>query len=157
MSGLVLGLPSGVSDVFISDPDEPIYFDPIQKYHRSLTLISGMILRRNESPTTTAFAATQEIDEKLETLAKTMSSSWWEIPQAFTSADDALIKFNRVWAQIHHYQLESLVHLPFMLRAATDRRYEYSKSSCLRASRELIRRWLYFRTETKGMFCKSRL
>ncbi|KAJ5770381.1 uncharacterized protein N7511_002432 [Penicillium nucicola] len=44
--------------------------------------------------------------------------------------------------QIWHFELEMLLHLPFMLRAATDRRYEYSRISCLTAGRNLIKRWI---------------
>jgi hypothetical protein len=47
--------------------------------------------------------------------------------------------------QIWHFELATLVHLPFMLRAATDRRYEYSQISCLNASRSLIKRWISIR------------
>lgn len=47
--------------------------------------------------------------------------------------------------QIWHFELATLVHLPFMLRAATDRRYEYSHVSCLNASRNLIKRWISIR------------
>ena len=47
--------------------------------------------------------------------------------------------------QIWHFELATLVHLPFMLRAATDRRYEYSHISCLNASRNLIKRWISIR------------
>lgn len=47
--------------------------------------------------------------------------------------------------QVWHFELATLLHLPFMLRAADDRRYEHSRVSCLNASRSLIRRWLAIR------------
>lgn len=47
--------------------------------------------------------------------------------------------------QIWHFELATLVHLPFMLRAASDRRFEYSHVSCLNASRNLIKRWISIR------------
>lgn len=40
-----------------------------------------------------------------------------------------------------------------MLRAATERRYEYSKFSCLKAAREMLRRYLKLRTPDKQSFC----
>jgi hypothetical protein len=47
--------------------------------------------------------------------------------------------------QMWYYQLETLLHLPFVLRAATLHRYEYSKFRCLKASRELLLRFLTLR------------
>jgi hypothetical protein len=76
-----------------------------------------------------------------------MSPAWWEMP---TRPIDGLnqasaLEFERLMCQVWHFELEMQVHLPFMLRAATDRRYEYSRISCLRASRDLIRRWMVMR------------
>jgi len=55
--------------------------------------------------------------------------------------------------QIWYYQLEALLHLPFMLRAAKERRYDYSKFSCLKASREMMHRYLALRLSGQKSFC----
>jgi hypothetical protein len=55
--------------------------------------------------------------------------------------------------QIWYFQLESLLHLPFMLRASTERRYEYSKFTCLKASREVIDRYILLRGAKHNLFC----
>ena len=87
-----------------------------------------------------------------------MPSSWWDIPASAIEGrtDEASSQFERMMCQIWHFELATLVHLPFMLRAATDRRYEYSRISCLSASRGLIRRWLFIR-ETRTMTLFSNL
>lgn len=94
-----------------------------------------------------AFSATQEIDEKLDSLAKHMPQDWWEIPSALMTSrtEEAASQFERIMCQIWHFELATLLHLPFMLRAATDRRYEYSQISCLSATRGLIKRWISIR------------
>lgn len=116
-------------------------------YHQHLCHISGLILTRNQRDSTHVFPATQEIDEKLESLAKRMPQDWWEIPSApMTSrTEEAASQFERIMCQIWHLELATLLHLPFMLRAATDRRYEYSRISCLSATRGLIKRWMSIR------------
>lgn len=58
--------------------------------------------------------------------------------------------------QVWHFELATLLHLPFMLRSKTDRRYEYSRASCLNASRSLIKRWLAIR-ENNSTFYFSNL
>ena len=55
--------------------------------------------------------------------------------------------------QIWFFQLQGLVHLPFMLRAATERRYDYSKFSCLKACREVMWRYLAMRRSNNRSFC----
>jgi len=86
-----------------------------------------------------------------------MPSSWWELPEycTFERNETTADMFDRALIQLYHYELESLVHLPYMLRAAVDRRYEYSRLSCLAASRNLIQRWLFLRMNSKAPFiCK---
>lgn len=76
-----------------------------------------------------------------------MSRTWWDIPTSHLDGrtEEAGSQFERIMCQIWHFELETLVHLPFMLRAETDRRYDYSRISCLRASRDLIKRWMFIR------------
>lgn len=123
-------------------------------YNKQLCDISGLILARNQGDASHAFSITQEIDEKLDTLAKRMPRTWWELPATVLTdrTEEAASQFDRLLCQIWHFELESLVHLPFMLRAATDRRYEYSRVSCLSASRGLIRRWMVIRQSHGSSF-----
>jgi hypothetical protein len=76
-----------------------------------------------------------------------MPRSWWEIPTIVLDGrtKEGAAQFEQMMCQIWHFELETLVHLPFMLRAATDRRYDYSRISCLKASRGLISRWMFMR------------
>ncbi|KAH6714326.1 hypothetical protein BKA61DRAFT_481743, partial [Leptodontidium sp. MPI-SDFR-AT-0119] len=49
----------------------------------------------------------------------------------------------------------ALLHFPFMLRAAIERRYYYSKSSCLMACREVMWRYLPMRQSSNRSFCSK--
>jgi hypothetical protein len=155
---LVLGLPSasGSPEQFPFD-DEAKWLTLEDKYNKHLSTIAGLIVDRNQTEPTHAFSTTQNIDERLENLAKQMPSSWWELPEysTFERNETTADQFDRALVQIYHHELESLVHLPYMLRAAVDRRYEYSRLSCLAASRKLIQRWLFLRKNSKAPFvCK---
>lgn len=155
---MILGVPSagGSSEQFPFDDGAP-WLTAEDKYNKHLSTIAGLIIDRNQAEPTHAFSTTQNIDEKLDNLAKQMPSSWWELPEycAFERNETAADLFDRVLVQIWHYELESLVHLPYMLRAAADRRYEYSRISCLSASRKLIQRWLFLREQSRGtLICK---
>lgn len=87
-----------------------------------------------------------------------MAPDWWDIPTEFlnTRTKEASAQFERVMCQVWHYELLNLLHLPFMLHAARDRRYEYSRISCLDASRNLIKRWIAIR-ESRTSLLLSKL
>ncbi|KAJ5396218.1 uncharacterized protein N7487_010521 [Penicillium crustosum] len=144
---LVLGVPSATTSAPTQVHNQAPFLSTEAVYHQKLCHISGLILTRNQGDSTHAFSATQEIDEKLDSLAKQMPHDWWEIPSApMTSrTEETAAQFERIMCQIWHFELATLLHLPFMLRAATDRRYEYSRISCLSATRGLIRRWMSIR------------
>lgn len=154
---LLLGLPAGSSE-FAFESDETFQNPNIDKeflFGRKLCDIASRIIDRNRNENTTTYATTQEIDECLENLAKEMPQSWWEIPsnKECSTTLEAAIQFDRLMIQIWYYQLEGLLHLPFMLRAATERRFDYSKFSCMKASREVMRRYLAMRRMKKKSYC----
>lgn len=124
---------------------------------KTLCGISGRIIQRNQSKASQAYATTQEIDESLEKLAKSMPLGYWDVPDVIPCdrSVTAAATFNKVMIQIWFFQIEALTHLPFMLRASTERRFDYSKFSCLKASREMMSRYLALRkAENKAFCCK---
>lgn len=157
---LLLGMPAGAEDSVIlphetfSNPN----IDHDLLFIRKLTNLAGGIINRNQSNYIHAFANTQELDEKLENIGREMSSSWWEVPnyiETVTKDSKCAAQFDRIMSQIYYFQLESFLHLPFMVRAATERRFEYSKFTCLKSSREIIYRYLTIRRSgTKSFCCK---
>ena len=156
---VILGLPYGIPNQhcdFADVEDEAITREEVFK--RKLSIIAGDLIDRDQATKNPSFIATQEIDEKLERLARSMPDSWWETPSAPWPTDPRALgrQDSRLMAQFWHYQMESLLHLPFMLRSATDHRFEYNKSVCLKASREMIRRYICLReqTTTASFVCK---
>jgi hypothetical protein len=153
---LVLGVPAsgGNYELFPFDDNVP-WISAEDKYNKQLATIAGLIGDRNQAEPTHAFSITQNIDEKLDSLAKQMPSSWWELPVSneFARSDHTADLFDRALVHVFHYELESLVHLPYMLRAAGDRRYEYSRLSCLNASRKLVQRWMFLLDQSQAPFC----
>jgi hypothetical protein len=157
---LILGLPAGSKfDEF--GPDEVFSNPAINKdklFMRKLCHLSTHIIDRNQCQQPVAYASTQEIDDKLDSLAREMDPSWWEIPIFRpvingTQTEEGVTNFDRIVMQIWYFQLGVLAHLPFMLRAATERRYEYSKFSCLKAAREMIYRYLSMTVDAQRAIC----
>lgn len=103
----------------------------------------------------TPFALTQELEEKLRILSTHMPQSWWSLPIVSSDSDGAAL-IHHIMPQFWHYQVELLLHLPFMLRSPNEPMYEYNKHMCLRASRDLIERFMFLRNAACATFktCK---
>lgn len=117
--------------------------------------LTTRIIDRNQNEPAHTYTMTQEIDEAFESLASEMGEDWWSVPDDVPGDHSAsTVKlFDRLMFQIIYFQFVALLHLPFMLRAATERRYEYSKFSCMKSSREMVNRYLALRRTTVGTFC----
>ncbi|KAK5124645.1 hypothetical protein LTR85_001358 [Meristemomyces frigidus] len=144
---LILGVPSATGSAPFPFDERASWLTTEDLYNKNLCQIAGLILARNQGDITRAYSVTQEIDEQLNSLAKRMPHAWWEIPISLVAdhTEEAATQLERLMCQIWHFELQTLVHLPFMLRAATDRRYEYSRVSCLSACRGLMKAWMSMR------------
>ena len=154
---LLLGLPAGSKDVGCG-PEETFENPNTNKddlFAKMMFNIAGRIIERNQNEHAHTYATTQEIDEDLENLAAKMQREWWDVPEELPGNCPlaAVALFGRFMFQITYFQFVALLHLPFMLRAAKEHRYEYNKFNCMKASREMIHRYLALRNTTIGTFC----
>ncbi|RHZ43217.1 fungal specific transcription factor domain-containing protein [Aspergillus thermomutatus] len=156
---VILGVPSATGPGALPFDDDAAWLSPEDIYHKHLYHIAGLILARNQETSTHSFSTTQRIGEQLDSLAEQMPSPWWEVPTNILNnrTKEASVQFERVMCQIWHFELAVLLHLPFMLLGATDRRYEYSRTSCLDASRNLIKRWLAIRASQRNFYFSNLL
>lgn len=84
-----------------------------------------------------------------------MPQSWWEIPRIAVGerSFEAAEQLERILTQMWHFQLKSFLHLPFMLRVATEPRYEYNRLSALSASREVMLRYSALHEASNTQLC----
>ncbi|KAK9326756.1 hypothetical protein V1520DRAFT_316116 [Lipomyces starkeyi] len=149
---LLLGLPAGSKDTSCG-PEETLQNTKVSEDECfDLTI---RIIERNQNEQAHTYTATHDIDEVFENLAAEMRPDWWDVPEDIPQDHSRTIvqSFDRLMFQIIYFQFVALLHLPFMLRAAKERRYEYSKFSCMKSSREMINRYLALRHTTVGTFC----
>ncbi|KAJ4310778.1 hypothetical protein N0V84_010786, partial [Fusarium piperis] len=146
---LILGLPIGSRDNWFAS-DEGIQSDaPSDKLGKVYAVISGRIADRNEMTGSEAYALTQSIDLELENAFKMMDILWWKLPDmaiCCSSSDTSGDNMSVVKLQIRHYSLLILLHLPYLLRDRGQRRYEYNRATCMQASRDVLARFLEYRT-----------
>lgn len=157
--GLMLGLPAGSLDNSFATEAAMANEPPMNKLERRMAVIASRILERNEcAPESCNLAETQAIDLELQRAAKTMPSKWWLPPnlsQMAQSPDQAAIFWEmlRLINQIFYYNLLNQLHLPYMLMFSSEKHTVYSKLACVNASREVLSRFIAFRTWNRVAFC----
>ena len=148
---LMLGLPYGPTEIH-SDigRDSEAYAKGIQthnideQYFYRLSHVVGHIIDRNQQlPSNNMLPLTLKIEAELMELAASMPYDWWESGREY--GGEANRMFTQLMPQFCHHQARSLLHLPFMLKATTDRRFEYNKKAALESAREMVARYRVIR------------
>jgi hypothetical protein len=141
---------------FASD-DHPLppSLPPMLSHRVHLLPICRQISDLDGNITPQTYVQTLAIDEKLDALMKSLSQPFWAIPNLNPSNRSAQTAsdLSRITTQIWHFELKTLLHLPFLLRARAEPRYEYSKVTALQAARNVICRWFALRQARATQAC----
>lgn len=161
---LMLGLPQGSLDVSMASEVNLRGETPEGRFERKQAVIASFILERNESSSVDDIgnlAALQAIDADLQKAADELPSKWWLVPNLaglVHDSDELFWATIRLLDQVFYFNLRNMLHLPYMLRSHTPAaiKYDYSKVACTNASRELLTRFIMFRSFNPVAFtCRS--
>ncbi|PNP39003.1 hypothetical protein TGAMA5MH_09229 [Trichoderma gamsii] len=158
---LMLGLPQSSIDQSMASNEVLESDTPMGRLERKHCVIASRILQRNQSePSPDDFALTQELDKELQKAAEELPKKWWLHSNLATVLDDPERLFwdmRRLFHQLFHYTLLNQLHLPYMLRSSLNG-YEsqYSRLTCVTASREVLSRFITFRSADRIAFwCRT--
>ena len=114
-----------------------------------LSNLGGRLIDRCQNPELVSLSSTMKYDQELEELSKSLPPlvDLNEPGQNFEDFHD------RTLARFHHHHIRSLLHLPFMLKAGTDRRYEYNRIAALESAREMILAYKVLRIGSDNGYC----
>jgi hypothetical protein len=154
---LLLGLPQGSLDHSIASDAMLASDTPMGRLERMHCVLSARILERNQSDVNSRdFSLTQDIDMKLQGAARNLPSKWWLTPDLKSVPDDPQARFwdmRRFFDQLFHYNMLNQLHVPYMLRSSAGPQYDYSRIMCVNASREMLSRFIMFRSFTQVASC----
>lgn len=161
---LMLGLPQGSMDRRMPRDSTIARDTPMGRLECLHSAISSRILERNDLDDGVGdLEATREMDAELQAAAKTMPSRWWRTPNLAAVAAEArndpkavFWDMLRLVTQLYHYNLLNHIHLPFLLRsdsAPTQHGHDYSQTMCVNASREVLSRFIEYRTFNQVASC----
>jgi len=119
------------------------------------TAIFARITQRNQMEDHRNFTITQEIDRDIQQMASSFPPRWWTPPTIHPMMDPAemLSCVVRGQSQMIHFNLVNVLHLPYILRDASDKKYDYHKTACMAAAREVLGRYVAFRSVVRVVFC----
>ncbi|KAL6236742.1 hypothetical protein BDW75DRAFT_238962 [Aspergillus navahoensis] len=143
---LMLGLPQTAPEGRFAIPQDLSRFDPGDRLERLHCAVSGRIVQRNDAGIND-LSITCEADKLLQTAAAEMPPQWWLTP-TFSKDSDLVADTIRLMVQFTHHHLLARLHLPYMLRssASTEHDHDRSKAIAVNASRELLSRYILFRS-----------
>ncbi|KAJ0413151.1 hypothetical protein BJY00DRAFT_306516 [Aspergillus carlsbadensis] len=147
---LMLGLPqssleSRFGTVKLADVEHPM-----ERMERTHCAIAGQILSRTDVEIND-LAKVYEIDKLIQDAAAEMPAQWWLIPR-FTDGAEVLQDTMRIMDQFTHHHLLVRLYLPYMLRSSSDHLYDHCKITALNSSREILSRFIIFRTSNPAHF-----
>lgn len=132
---VILGLPAVTENSHPSVSEMQAGMPLEEQLFRELAIASGLVIQRNQNHRKATYATTVEIDHLLDQCKAKMPPEWWDPPPGIPLA----VTYTRQHIKIAYYSLCKIVHLPYMLKSAKDRKFEMSRISALEASRELIK------------------
>ncbi|KAL4784724.1 hypothetical protein BJX76DRAFT_204471 [Aspergillus varians] len=148
---LLLGLPQGCTDHSMASETSLANDCPMGRLEYLHCVAMSRILERNASkPSCRDLAATRAIDLELQKAAASLPSKWWLVPKLDMASTDLQAVFwdtRRLILQISHYNLLNQLHLPYALRpSSAESKHEYSRITCVNASREVLSRYISLRS-----------
>lgn len=149
---LLLGLPYGINDAHcdltIPEVDNSPYIHPLTAITK-LSQLAGRVIDRNQGIAEQSFAWALQLDQELEDLWKKFDPSWLDYTELLADSESNAAELReRIMGQMVFHQIRVYLHLPFMLKSASNSRFTYSRTACLNSSREVLRLYQSLRTGT---------
>lgn len=140
---LLLGLPYGISDshcdLTMPELGSGEYIHPLNAITK-VSQLAGRVIDRNQGIAEQSFAWALQLDQELEDLFKKLDPAWLDYSELLADVESNAAELReRLMGQMIFHQIRVYLHLPFMLKSATNPRFTYSRTACLNGSREVLR------------------
>jgi len=146
---ITLGFPCSISNSHPALAQDP-GVQGVQQLARQLCLIGGEIIERNQNYNSVDYSVTVKLQEELDRLRAIMPEDWWNpIPSPIQSVGE---QYYQSSIKIQYFLLCKHVHLPYMLKSTTSKKFEHSREVVLETSRELIKTYQGLRNSAQAEF-----
>jgi len=134
MTSLLLGFQCAIPNSHPAISKESVGASVVQRVTHQMCIIAGAVIERDQSYRTANYSTTVQIDQDLERCRNLIPEDWWE-PSPSLSLEDL---YYRQYIKLQYFTISKYVHLPYMLKSTTERKFEHSRMSAVEASRGII-------------------
>ena len=157
---LLLGMPEGSPDRTMGSDVMLAQDTPLGRLERQHCVVMSRLLESNHAGLVTCsdYALIRDLDREVHRLARTLPSRWWLTPNLSKEQNKETLFWDmrRLSAQLCHYNLLNQLHLPYLLRHSDERKYDYSRITCVNASREILSLFIMLRRWNRVAFsCRT--
>ncbi|KAI1848578.1 hypothetical protein JX265_011568 [Neoarthrinium moseri] len=133
---LILGFPHAASGQRLVTTKSSGGSSVEAKLMHRISVICGQINARNQDYNDATYSVTIRLDDEVEDIRLAFPPQWW-LPSTSDSLPLGLFVVRQT-LKLYFHQLKQLIHLPWVTKAITDKKYSYSRSSVLEAAESLI-------------------
>ncbi|KAK5627666.1 hypothetical protein RRF57_003381 [Xylaria bambusicola] len=154
---LVLGTPPSLPEHSLIAPEIMERCTPSGRMGRFHSMAAGRILHRNRINMYDV-AETREIDKILQKATICMPARWWLLPNRSDACggEEFVSLETRVVSHFAHYNILLQLHLPLMLHSLRDQQHYYSTTAVINSSREILIRFITFRSHHPSVsYCRG--
>lgn len=136
---LILGLPPSISDVHPGVLRPHLTASVQERVMFEFSIIAGHIIERNQNCRSVDYSITERIEEELIQYRNGVASAVLDTTPTSSMPLETLYRLQV--AKIYYHNHCKMLHLPYMLKASINRKYEHNRLAALEASRQIISAW----------------
>lgn len=111
--------------------------------------LAGRVIDRNQGIAEQSFAWALQLDQELDDLWKRLDPAWLDYSELLADPEKNAAELReKLMGQMIFHQIRVYLHLPFMLKSASNSRFTYSRTACLNGSRDVLRLYQALRIGT---------
>ncbi|RJE25772.1 C6 finger domain protein [Aspergillus sclerotialis] len=151
---LVLGLPYVIPEASFAPQVEMALRrneSILETYMLQLGVIAGKIIDRNQDHDKLSLSLTMDLEQCLDDIEKQTPGYWWDL-NSHNVKDERY--YERIMMQFTHYTIRLMVHMPFMLKFSTNRKFQYCHAAAVESAQNGLQLYKLLRTGVKPYFCK---
>jgi hypothetical protein len=145
---LILGFPYAIPDAHISLTKEPVGHSVAARVMYHLGMIAGHLIDRNQSYRRVDYPVTEHTEQELERCREQIPMHFW------SSTANPAMPLETIYTQevvkFLYYNLCKMLHLPYMLKASVEKKFERNRTAALAAARGMIKCYQMLQNSTRS-------
>jgi hypothetical protein len=161
LTSLMLGMPYGISDAHcnLDFMGQPMHknIHPLA-FFAKIAFFAGKVVDRSQGLKEATYSSALDLEAELNHYANQMPPGWWDVgPMVACEDPNAAYEWQeKVLGQLAFHQIKAYLHMPFMLKSASNQGYDASRRACIDGSREMLRLYHMLRAPGTPLYeCKA--